>query len=53
MINSTPGSTIACLVAEDQIVQHYDFAALRGQQADGVGADVSSASGDKNRHLFG
>ena len=34
------------LVAEDQIVQHHDFPPLAGEQADGVGANVTGSPGD-------
>ena len=37
------------LVAEYEIVEHHDFPPLAGEQANGVGADVTSSSGDENR----
>jgi hypothetical protein len=40
------------LVTENEVVQNNDFPALAGEEADGVGTDVSSAPGDKNRQLF-
>jgi len=38
-------------MAENQIVEHHDFATLAGEKPDGVRSNVTRSTGDQNRFM--